>query len=82
MSVGWCGGVGGGVGESQGEFAVVSELDDPAVVVDVGVTQAAGGDEVVEVGVSAVVSPDDVVEFAAVVADGAARDRTAPVARA
>ena len=74
--------MGGGVGESQGEFSVGSELDDPAVVVDSGVMQAADGDEVVEVGVSAVVPPDDVVEFAAVVADDAARDRAAPIQRA
>ena len=59
-----------------------SEFDDPAVVVDVGVMVAADGDEVVEVGVSAVAPPDGVVEFAAVVADGAARDRAAPVERA
>ena len=74
--------MGGGVGESQGEFSVGSEFDDPAVVVDSGVMVAADGDEVVEVVVSAVVPPDDVVECAAVVADGAARDRAAPVERA
>ena len=38
--------MGGGVGESQCEFAVGSEFDDPAVVVDVGVMVAADGDEV------------------------------------
>ena len=38
--------MGGGVGESQGGFAVGSELDDPAVVVDVDVMVAADGDEV------------------------------------
>ncbi len=34
---GWAGGVGVAVGEGEGEFSVGSELDDPAVVVDLGV---------------------------------------------
>ncbi len=79
LSGGWAGGVDRTVGESQGELAVGSESDVPVVVVDVGVVDAADGQEVVEVGVAAVAPPGDVVEFAAVVGDGAAGDRTAAV---
>jgi hypothetical protein len=32
----------GAVGEPEGEFAVGSQLDDPAVVVDLGVMQSSG----------------------------------------
>ena len=33
---GWFGGVGGAVGEGEGEFSVGSEFDDPVVVVELG----------------------------------------------
>ncbi len=67
------------VGEVQGEFAVGSEFDGPAVVVDLGVVDAADGQQVVEVGAALVAPPDDVVQFAAVVGDGAAGDGAAAV---
>ena len=79
MSVGWSGVVDGAVGESQGEFAVGSEFDGPAVVVDLGVVSGADGDQIVEIGAAAVSPPDDVMQFAVVVADGAAGDRAATV---
>jgi hypothetical protein len=66
--------VGGAVGEGECEFSVRSEFDHPVVVVDVGVVDAADGEQVVEVGGAAVAPPDDVVEFAAVVVDAAARN--------
>ena len=67
------------VGQPQGEFSVGSEFDDPVVVVDLGVMEAADGQKIVEIGGAAVAPPDDVVEFAAVVGDGAARDTAALV---
>jgi len=42
--------VGGAVGAAEGELAVGSECDDPAVVVDLVVVHAPDGEEVVEVG--------------------------------
>ena len=69
----------GSVGESEGEFAVGSECDGPAVVVDPAVMCAAQRQQIVELGCPALTPPDDVVKVAAVVGDAAAGDRTATV---
>ena len=69
----------GSVGESQGEFSVGSEFDDPAVVVDLGVMPGADRYQVGHIGAAPETPPDDVVQLAAVVADTATRDRTAAI---
>ncbi len=76
--LGWwvVGALHGAVGESDGEFPVEAEFDDPALVMNLVVVSNAHGQEVVEVGSAPVTPPDDVMQLAPVVVDAAAGDRT------
>ena len=56
-SVRWSGVVDGAVRESEGEFAVGSEFDDPGVVVDLGVVSGADRDQVDQPSLPAPYSP-------------------------